>query len=148
MQTIRRKLSKLNSVLAIVLMVLTALFCTFTSKTFAATETIQPTDDQYLELRAVSVDDVSGQNKQVIMELWSHNLDYKGFEVTFAFDDTLLQTSNFNTNAITDDETEYFKFESEFNSKVDIIYHLFISGLLLFFLTSMVYNQIVKIILF
>lgn len=120
MQTSSKIFNKLNSLLAIVLMVLTVLFCIFTRKTFAATETIQPTDEQYLELRAVSVDDVAGQNKQVIMELWSHNLDYKGFEVTFEFDNTKFQTSNFNTNAITDDESEYFKFESEFNSKVDL----------------------------
>lgn len=120
MQTGKRILSKLNSVLAIVLMVLTALFCTFTGKAFAVTETILPEDDQYLELRAVSVDDVSGQNKQVIMELWSHNLDYKGFEVTFAFDDQLFTPSDMDTNVISDDETEYFKFESEFNNKVDL----------------------------
>ena len=120
MQTGKRILSKLNSVLAIVLMVLIALFCTFTGKAFAVTETILPEDDQYLELRAVSVDDVAGQNKQVIMELWSHNLDYKGFEVTFAFDDQLFTPSDMDTNVISDDETEYFKFESEFNNKVDL----------------------------
>lgn len=123
MQTRSRKMNKLNNVIAIVLIVLMTLFYTCvncTNKVIAATETIQPDDDQYLELRAVSIDDVTGQNKQVIMELWSHNLDYKGFEVTFAFDSTLFQTSNIETNVITEDETEYFKFEDEFNSKVDL----------------------------
>lgn len=36
-----------------------------------------PTDEQYLELRAVSVTDVPGQNKQVIMELWGNNVEFK-----------------------------------------------------------------------
>lgn len=120
MVTSKKETNKLNKIIAVILIAIMTVFCTFTNKSFAATETIQPTEDQYLELRAVSIDDVAGQNKQVIMELWSHNLDYKGFEVTFAYDDTLFQTSNINTNAITDDETEYFKFENEFNNKVDL----------------------------
>jgi len=118
--TSKKETNKLNKIIAVIFIAIMTVFCTFTNKSFAATETIQPTEDQYLELRAVSIDDVAGQNKQVIMELWSHNLDYKGFEVTFAYDDTLFQTSNINTNAITDDETEYFKFENEFNNKVDL----------------------------
>lgn len=36
-----------------------------------------PTDEQYLELRAVSVNEVPGQNKQVIMELWGNNVEFK-----------------------------------------------------------------------
>ncbi len=120
MHTQNRIMNKLNNVLAVILMVVMTLFVACTNKVFAETTTIQPTDEQYLELRAVSVDNVAGQNQQVIMELWSHNLEFKGFEVTFAFDNTLLQTSNITSNEISDDETEYFKFENEFNSKVDL----------------------------
>lgn len=36
-----------------------------------------PTDEQYLELRAVTVNEVPGQNKQVIMELWGNNVEFK-----------------------------------------------------------------------
>lgn len=36
-----------------------------------------PTDDQYLELKAVQAKEVSGQNKQVIMQLWGHNLEFR-----------------------------------------------------------------------
>lgn len=36
-----------------------------------------PTDDQYLELKAVQVKDVTGQNKQVVMQLWGHNLEFR-----------------------------------------------------------------------
>lgn len=117
MHTTMRRLSKLNIVIAIVLIVISSVFV---SNVFAATTEIQPNDSQYLELRAVSVDDVAGQNKQVIMELWSHDLDFKGFEVTFEYDSTKFNPSNINTNVITDDETEFFKFEPEFSGKLDI----------------------------
>ena len=38
---------------------------------------LTPTDDQYLELKAVQAKDVIGQNKQVILQLWGHNLEFK-----------------------------------------------------------------------
>ena len=34
--------------------------------------TIEPTDDQYLELKATNINEVEGKNKKVIMELWGH----------------------------------------------------------------------------
>lgn len=36
-----------------------------------------PSDEQYFELRAVQVKDIEGQNKQVIMELWGNNIEFK-----------------------------------------------------------------------
>lgn len=79
---------------------------------------LTPTEYQYLELRAVDVNDVGG-GKQVIMELWAHNLDFKGFQVRFSYDYEKLQPSNMNTNAVTLDSDQYFKFESEFDGKLD-----------------------------
>ena len=38
---------------------------------------IEPEDNQYFELRAVKIKDVEGQNKQVIMELWGNNIEFK-----------------------------------------------------------------------
>lgn len=38
---------------------------------------IQPTDNQFLELRAVEINEVEGQNKQLIMELWGNELEFK-----------------------------------------------------------------------
>lgn len=111
------KIAKLNIVIALVLIVV---FSVFANYAFAATETIQPQDDQYLELRAVTVDAVAGQNQQVIFELWSHNLDFKGFNVTFEYDKTRFQPSSLFDNVITDDETDFFAFESEFNGKLDL----------------------------
>ena len=39
--------------------------------------TIEPTDDQYLELKATNITEDEGKNKQVIMELWGHEIDFK-----------------------------------------------------------------------
>ena len=38
---------------------------------------VTPAENQYLELRAVSVKEIEGQNKQVIMELWGNNVEFK-----------------------------------------------------------------------
>lgn len=42
----------------------------------ASANIIIPEENQYFELRAVEVKDVEG-NKQVIMELWGHEIDFK-----------------------------------------------------------------------
>lgn len=41
------------------------------------TTCIAPEDNQYFELRATEVKTVDGQNKQVIMELWGNNIEFK-----------------------------------------------------------------------
>lgn len=38
---------------------------------------IEPADNQYFELKATTITDVDGQNKQVIMELWGYEIDFK-----------------------------------------------------------------------
>lgn len=38
---------------------------------------LMPEDNQYFELRAVEIKDVVGKNKQVIMELWGNNIEFK-----------------------------------------------------------------------
>lgn len=49
----------------------------------AATESVTPTVpqeadmSQYFELGATQIKEVEGQNKQVIMELWGYNLEFK-----------------------------------------------------------------------
>lgn len=44
---------------------------------YLPTVPIIPDESQYLELKAVEIKDVEGQNKQVIMELWANNLIFK-----------------------------------------------------------------------
>lgn len=95
--------------------------CLLQSKTYAngSANVLIPEENQYLELRAVSVEDIDGQGKQVIMELWGHNLQFKGFTVRFSFDNTKIEPSDFTSNQVTYDSEEYFKFEDEFTDKLD-----------------------------
>lgn len=80
------------------------------------TTRVNPEDNQYFELRAVKIENVEGQNKQVIMELWGHDIEFKGLDVRFAYDNTKLQPSNIDTNEITEKASEYFRFENEFQN--------------------------------
>lgn len=80
---------------------------------------LDPTDNQYLELRATDVTEVEGQNRQVIFQLWAHNLEFKGFQVRFSYDSDKVTPSNIETNEPTDDSDEYFKFENEFEGRLD-----------------------------
>lgn len=45
----------------------------------STTITIPPDDidNQYFELRAASLKDVPGEGRQLIMELWGHDIDFK-----------------------------------------------------------------------
>lgn len=63
----------LTTIIICMILILTSII------TVMATETncLTPTDDQYLELRAVEVKEVTGQNKQVTMEVWGNNIDFK-----------------------------------------------------------------------
>lgn len=113
------QIQNLKKLIVIILILANLIFsCSFV---FAADTTeVQPTADQYLELRAVSVTNVENQNKQVIMELWGNNVEFKGFDVRFAYDSTNLKPSNITTNEITDDIEQYFKFEDEFINTLSI----------------------------
>jgi hypothetical protein len=42
-----------------------------------STNVVEPLDNQYLEMRAVTITNVEGQNKQVIFELWGNNIEFK-----------------------------------------------------------------------
>lgn len=89
----------------------------------ASVTTYRPTyPDEYFELRAATINkDVNGQ-RQLIMELYGHNIDFEGFEVRFEYDKTKLQpsiisTSNSSQTNIGVEPSEvskYFKFVGEF----------------------------------
>lgn len=73
--------NRLTSVIK--LLMIGMIFILLSSTIILAVETtgdsncLTPTENQYLELRAVSVNDVVDQNKQVMMELWGHNIEFK-----------------------------------------------------------------------
>ena len=61
--------------LTAVILILVIMFINMTIVVEAST--IEPTDYQYLELKATNITEVEGKNKQVIMELWGHEIDFK-----------------------------------------------------------------------
>lgn len=60
-----------------ILMVVIAMFVSTVYAVEADQNEIAPSDNQYFELRAVEIKEIDGQNKQVIMELWGHNMEFK-----------------------------------------------------------------------
>lgn len=99
------------------LIILCICFC---NVSIAESKLVEPTENQFFELRAVKVTNIEGKDKQVIFELWAHEIEFRGFDVRFSYDGTHFAPSNITTNDYTDDETEFFKFESEFSDCLEL----------------------------
>lgn len=112
-----QKVSKKIIATIINLIILCICFC---NVSIAESKLVEPTEDQFFELRAVKVTNIEGKDKQVIFELWAHEIEFKGFDVRFSYDGTHFAPSNITTNDYTDDETEFFKFESEFSDCMEL----------------------------
>jgi len=80
---------------------------------------LEPSDSQYLELRAIRVNELDGKDYQVILELWAHGLETTGFTFRLGFDGTILQPSSIEDNSYTDDYLEYFQFENGLGNNMD-----------------------------
>ena len=117
MQARVKKLIKINLIVLIICICTIAASCKIV---MADSTTIEPTTNQYIELRATKIKDVEGNGKQVIFELWGHDIKFKGFDVRFSYDGNIFSTSNLITNEECDDETQYFVFENEFVDNLDI----------------------------
>lgn len=115
--------------LAKILVVVTVFFIVIIINTcISQATTLKPNDSQNLEMRAIEVKEVQGNGKQVMFELWANDVDFKGFDVRFAYDISNYVPSNLKTNVETDDENEYFALESEFKGKLDVITIPYLSG--------------------
>ena len=112
-----QKVSKKIIATIINLIILCICFC---NVSIAESKLVEPTEDQFFELRAVKVTNIESKDKQVIFELWAHEIEFKGFDVRFSYDGTHFAPSNITTNDYTDDETEFFKFESEFSDCLEL----------------------------
>lgn len=77
LEAIKRK----NNLIAIMTIII--IFAMMYTINLQASTTIQPEDNQYLELRATTITEIDGQGKQVIMELWGHEIDFKRFQCSF-----------------------------------------------------------------
>lgn len=112
-----QKVSKKIIATIINLIILCICFC---NVSIAESKLVEPTENQFFELRAVKVTNIESKDKQVIFELWAHEIEFKGFDVRFSYDGTHFAPSNITTNDYTDDETEFFKFESEFSDCLEL----------------------------
>jgi len=73
----------ITKIVNLILIVSLLLFSILPTNISLASTEIEPADNQYLELRATTIKEVDGQNKQVIMELWGYEIDFKRFWSTF-----------------------------------------------------------------
>lgn len=103
---------------AVVIFAIIILLCSTYTK--ATSISVTPTENQYLELRATTINTMDNQDKQIIFELWGHDIEFKGFDVRFTYDTSQYTPSNIETNAETEDETEFFKFENEFTDSLEL----------------------------
>lgn len=121
------QIKKTSKLIVVIITVFLTLFTNYVipiNKVYAAdtdNSILEPSSDQYLELRATKVNKIEGKNKQVIMELWGYNIEFKGIDFRFEFDNSIYNPSNLETNEITDDETEYFKMEDEFKDSLELM---------------------------
>ena len=61
--------------IVVILIIFSLVFINYS--TTKASTTIEPEANQYFELKAITITEVDGQNRQVIMELWGHDIDFK-----------------------------------------------------------------------
>lgn len=69
--------SSLKKSIIVVLIILFALNTCSKQVEAATTLTIEPEESQYFELKATTINNIEGQGKQVIMELWGYEIDFK-----------------------------------------------------------------------
>lgn len=115
---------KSNAIKAVLvtLIILLAVISLGTTKTYATT--LVPEDNQKIEYRAVELKETNG-NKQLIVEVWIRNLNFKAIDLRLQYDTSLLNTSNLTTNEIID-VNDYdgipsnFQFENNFVQYMDM----------------------------
>lgn len=93
------------------------------NKTYAAT--LEPDENQKVEFRAVSQEENNG-NRQLIVEVWIRNLDFKGMDLRLNYDSSLINTSDLETNEIIDINDaltipDNFEFTNDFGKYMDMM---------------------------
>ena len=97
-------------VISIAVVIVWFLYCLQVS----ATELVN-TEDQYMELKVVSNDEVDGADRQVTLEWWAYNLKFKALDLRFSYDSSKLEPSSLSDNSYVKDESS-FKFMGDFAS--------------------------------
>ena len=98
------------------------MFFIFAVNTSNATVTdLANSDDQYMELKVVSIENVDGNDKQVTLEWWSYNLKFKGLDLRFAYDDSKIKPSTLTGNeyVTSSNGADSFTFSDDFKDYMD-----------------------------
>lgn len=127
MKALNKKILR-TKLLKMLIVAITFLISIIIKTNIVQATTLKPSNNQCIEMRAVEVKEVKDNEKQLIFELWANDINFKGFDVRFAYDSSNYLLSNLTTNVETDDENEYFDFENEFDGKLDIITIPYSSG--------------------
>lgn len=113
-EMLRKRKKHKAMLLAIILMMMIPIVGISIYSHADTTKILTPNENQYLELKATSIIEKEDGNKQLIMELWGHNLEFKGFSFRFSYDSDKYKLSDVTTNEVTNNCEKYFKFENEF----------------------------------
>ena len=86
--------------------------------------TLVPLDNQKVEYRASKLETNNGSD-QLTVEVWIHNLKFKGIDIRTSYDNTLISPSSISTNTEIDVNSEVgipsnFTFENDFGKYMDM----------------------------
>ena len=109
-----------------VILICTILFATSTliiNVNYSNATTIEPRANQKVEYRAVELKDTDN-GKQLIVEIWLHDLNFKGMDLRLEYDDNIIQPSDLITNEIIDVNEAFaipscFEFANGFGGYLD-----------------------------
>ena len=114
----------IKTIFKIVILVIFILMCSnFIS--YSQATTIIPTEDQQIEFKATQIKEIN-DTKQLLVEVWIKNLDFKGFDLRLQYDSNLLATSDVKTNQQIDvnesiDTPSCFEFANNFGNYMDLL---------------------------
>lgn len=90
---------------------------------YSKAATIEPQENQKVEYRATELNKTDNGN-QLIIEIWLHNLNFKGMDLRLEYDENILKPSKLSTNEIIDVNSELtipscFEFANGFGGYLD-----------------------------
>ena len=83
--------------------------------TVSAVTKLENSEEQYMELKVVNIEDIDGADKQVTLEWWSYNLNFKALDLRFSYDSSKIEPSSVLDNSFVTDESS-FEFDGDFAS--------------------------------
>ena len=74
-------------------------FISLFSVVFGAEE-LERNENQFMELKATSIEETSDGSSQITLEWWSYNLSFKGLDLRFSYDQDKVAPSSITDNSI------------------------------------------------